>query len=212
MSIILVGSKKGGVGKSTLATNIAAFFAVHSKDVILVDADVQRTSSNWFHDRNETDLPKMACVQKYDNIKSTLADLGRRYEYVIVDCQGRDSIELRTGLLAADMFIVPCRPSQPDIDTIPLMSDMVKTAREINETLQAFCVLTMTPSNPHITEVADSKSFIGDFSEIKLLHSIIGDRKVYRDAIACGKGVIEMNNEKALSEMQQFMKEVGLWS
>lgn len=210
--IILCGSKKGGVGKSTLATNIAAYLAVKNKDVILVDSDIQRTSSNWFHDRLETNLPQMACVQKYDNIKSTLSDLNKRYEYVIVDCQGRDSIELRTGLLASDIFIIPCRPSQPDIDTIPLMSDMVKIAREINESLQAYCVLTMSPTNPAITEIEDSRGFISDFSEIKLLDSLIGDRKVYRDAIASGHGVIEMDNEKAKLEMENFMREVGLWS
>lgn len=209
--IILIGSKKGGVGKSTLATNIAAFLAKNDKDTLLIDADIQRSSSNWFHDRSETNLAQMACVQKYDNLKSTLLDLNKRFEFVIVDCQGRDSVELRTGLLAADIFIVPCRPSQPDIDTIPLMSDMVKQAREMNESLQAYCVLTMCPTNPQITEISDSQKFIRNFAEIKLLNSLIGDRKVYRDAIASGHGVVEMDNEKASSEIESFMREIISW-
>lgn len=209
--IILIGSKKGGVGKSTLATNIASYLANNGKDTILVDSDVQRSSSNWFHDRMETPLAKMACVQKYDNIKSTLQDLNNRYEFVIADCQGRDSVELRTGLLAADIFIIPCRPSQPDIDTIPLMSDMVKQAREMNEALRAYCVLTMCPTNPQVTEIADSQKFIQNFAEIKLLDSLIGDRKVYRDAIASGHGVVEMDNEKAKLEIENLMSEILEW-
>ncbi len=209
--IILIGSKKGGVGKSTLATNIAAYLSKNGKDTILVDSDIQRSSSNWFHDRLETNLSPMACVQKYDNIKSTLQDLNKRYEYVVVDCQGRDSVELRTGLLAADIFIIPCRPSQPDIDTIPLMSDMVKQAREMNEELQAYCVLTMCPTNPQVTEIADSQKFIQNFSEIKLLEALIGDRKVYRDAIASGHGIVEMDNDKAKSEIESLMSEILKW-
>lgn len=209
--IILIGSKKGGVGKSTLATNIAAFLAKSGKDTILIDADIQRSSSNWFHDRLETNLVQMACVQKYDNLKLTLLDLNKRYDCVVVDCQGRDSVELRTGLLAADIFIIPCRPSQPDIDTIPLMSDMVKQAREMNESLQAFCILTMCPTNPQITEIADSQKFIQNFAEIKLLDSLICDRKVYRDAIASGHGVVEMDNEKATLEIESLMREVLSW-
>ena len=211
MSIILIGSKKGGVGKSTLATNIAAYLAKNGKDTILIDADIQRSSSNWFHDRLETNLSAMACVQKYDNLKLTLQDLSKRYEYVVVDCQGRDSVELRTGLLAADIFIIPCRPSQPDIDTVPLMSDMVKQAREMNESLRAYCVLTMCPTNPQITEIADSQKFIRNFAEIKLLDSLICDRKVYRDAIASGHGVVEMDNEKATFEIESLMREVLSW-
>jgi chromosome partitioning protein len=209
--IILIGSKKGGVGKSTLATNMTAFLAAHNKDVILVDADIQRTSSNWYSDRCETDLPQIECVQKYDNIKLTLQNLSKRYEYVIADCQGRDSAELRTGLLAADIVIVPCKPSQADLDTIPIMSDMIKQAREMNEALQAYCVLTMSPTNPVITEIAESREFLTVFSEIQLLDTLISERKVYRDALASGFGVVEMENDKAKLEIESLMKEVLKW-
>ncbi len=85
--IILIGSEKGGVGKSTLATNIVTFLAAHDKDVILVDSDRQGTSSDWFSERCETNLPKLECMSKFDNIKQSLLDLSKRYEYVIVDSQ-----------------------------------------------------------------------------------------------------------------------------
>jgi chromosome partitioning protein len=212
MSIILVGSKKGGVGKSTLATNIAAFLAVHSKDVILVDADIQQTGFNWFFDRNHTGiLPKVDCVQHVDNIKDVLIELAQKYEYVIVDCQGRDSLEMRTGLLAADIFIVPCRPSQPDVDTIPIISKMVKKARELNPNLQSYCILTMTPTNPVINEIQEARAYLNNQAEITLLNTVIADRKVYRDAIAKGVGVIEMDNPKAKLEIELLMKEILAW-
>jgi|LakMenEpi03Aug12_release.lakeMendotaPanAssembly.Ray.scaffolds.fasta_scaffold166213_2 chromosome partitioning protein len=209
--IILIGSQKGGVGKSTLSTNLSALLASTGKDVVLVDADRQSTSANWVHDRNETNKASLACARQYDNIKKTITDFNNRYEFVIVDCQGRDSIELRTGLLAADICLIPCRPSQADLDTIPLMSVVINTAKEINENLKAYCVLTMSPTNPSITEIADSKDYLARHPSIKLLNTIISDRKVYRDAMSAGFGVTEMDNDKAKNEIESLLKEIMKW-
>lgn len=206
--IILIGSEKGGVGKSTIATNLSAYLATKGKDVILVDSDRQGTSSNWFEDRMSTALPKIENVSKYDNIKQTLIDLNKRYEYVIVDSQGRDSVELRTGLLVADICITPVRPSQADLDTIYRMVRLINTAKEINESLKCFCVLTQAPTNPVITEIEESKNYINNINDLFLTNTIICERKVYRDALASGAGVMEMNNEKAEKEMIGLCEEI----
>jgi chromosome partitioning protein len=207
--IILVGSEKGGVGKSTLATNISAYLAKQNKDVILVDSDRQGTSSNWFQDRLETNFSKLESVSKYDNIKQTLLDLDKRYEYVIVDSQGRDSVELRTGLLvASSVCLTPVRPSQADLDTIYRMVRLISTAKEINENLKSYCVLAQAPTNPVITEIDEAKTYIGEINELSLMNTIICERKVYRDALAMGAGVMEMSNEKAAQEMTDLCEEI----
>ncbi len=206
--IILIGSKKGGVGKSTIATNIATNLAVQKKDVVLVDADRQGTSSNWADDREHTTNTQLVCVQKYENIKKTLQDLNSRYDYVVVDCHGGDAVELRSGLLVADILIIPCQPSQPDIDTIPMMVDIIERATEINENLIAYCVITRAPTNPSITEIQDTKNALMDYPEIKLLNSIIYERKAYRDAISLGLGVVETDNDKAKVEIENMLKEI----
>jgi len=74
--ILIVGSQKGGSGKSTIAVNICALLAVNGFNVMLVDADKQTTAANWAEDReNSPELPRVNCVQKYDNIRETLHDL-----------------------------------------------------------------------------------------------------------------------------------------
>ena len=50
---ILIASAKGGVGKSTLATNLAVYLAHEGEDVMLLDADLQATSKRWADRRNE---------------------------------------------------------------------------------------------------------------------------------------------------------------
>lgn len=209
--IILIGSKKGGVGKSTLATNIAAYLAQNGKNVVLVDSDRQSTSSNWAHDRSESDYVYIPCVQKYDSIKSTLRDMSQHYDYVVVDCQGRDSLELRTGLLAADLAIIPCCPSQADLDTMSSVVDVIKDASELNENLKSAYIITKASTNPIVTEIHEAREYLSRFEILNPIQTIISERKIYRDALAVGAGVIEMDNSKASSEIKKLMKEVLSW-
>mgnify|MGYP000491652459 FL=1 len=210
--IILVGSQKGGVGKSTISVNLSAALATQGKDVVLVDTDRQSSSSNWSEDRSEnSQLPIVNCVQKYDNIRASLVDLNGRYEYVIVDAAGRDSRELRTGLVAADILLMPVRPSQFDLDTIPTMRDMVADVKEeLNPELKFFAVLSMGPTNPVINESEDARNFLNEYPEISLLSTIIRERKVYRDSISSGRGmgVVEFDNTKAKLEITSVLNEM----
>ncbi|MFA5082454.1 MAG: AAA family ATPase, partial [Hydrogenophilaceae bacterium] len=145
--IVLIGSQKGGCGKSTTAVNICAELAGRGHDVVLVDADRQCTSANWAMDRVEKPaLPAVHCIQKYENIRDTLLDLDKRYEYVIVDAAGRDSRELRTGMTAAHILVVPFRPSQPDLDTLPNMQEIIIQAKDLNHNLKVYGLITMAPT------------------------------------------------------------------
>lgn len=206
--IVLIGSEKGGVGKSTLATNLTAFFALQGLDVVLVDADRQSTSANWVQDRNDAKEPKIDCVRQYENIKQTLLSLNQRYQFVIVDCQGRDSKELRTGLLAADIVLIPFRPSQWDLDTLPTMMELVNDAKDLNEKLTACAVFTMCPTHHQINELSEATAFFNQNDEITLLKSKTHDRKIYRDAASLGLSVLEMQNDKAVEEITEIAHEV----
>ncbi|MCF7970272.1 MAG: AAA family ATPase [Methylococcaceae bacterium] len=207
--IILIGSQKGGCGKSTTAVNISAELAGRGCDVVLVDADRQSTANNWAMDRASNEaLAKVHCVQKYDNIRDTLIDLNSRYEYVVVDAAGRDSRELRTGMTAANILVVPFRPSQPDLDTLPNMQEIITQAKDLNPDLIVFGLITMAPTNPIIHEEKDTRECLADYPEINLLTTMICDRKCYRDAMSDGLGVVEMNNPKAKSEIKKLIEEI----
>jgi len=207
--IILIGSQKGGCGKSTTTASICAALAGQGKDIVLVDADRQATAANWANDRQqEENLPPVHCIQKYDNIRPTLIDLDKRYEYVVVDAAGRDSRELRTGMTAAHILIVPFRPSQPDLDTLPYMQEVITQAQDLNPDLQVFGLLTMNPTNPSVHEEAEAREYFKEFPIIQPLATMIYDRKVYRDSMSVGRGVTEMNNPKAKAEIETLLGEI----
>ncbi|WGL94070.1 AAA family ATPase [Arsenophonus nasoniae] len=207
--IVLIGSQKCGCGKSTLCVNIAAELVRQKKDVILVDSDRQGTSANWISDRNkQLKTPNIHCIQKFDNIRDTLLDLNKRYEYVMVDTAGRDSRELRTGMTTSDILLVPFRPSQPDLDTLPRLVEIMMEAKDINPKLKAIAILTLAPTNPIINEIQEAKEYLKDYPELFLMNTVIRDRKVYRDCMPEGKGVVEMDNLKARGEIQCLVKEI----
>ncbi|HGJ5900032.1 AAA family ATPase [Arsenophonus apicola] len=210
--IVLIGSQKGGCGKSTISVNIAAELAKQKKDVILVDSDRQGTSANWISDRNkQVEIPIIHCIQKFDNVRETLLDLDKRYEFVIVDTAGRDSRELRTGMTTADILLVPFRPSQPDLDTLPRLVEIITEAKDINPKLKTIAMLTLAPTNPVINEIHEAQEYLKDYPELLLMNTVVCDRKVYRDCMGEGKGVIEMGNLKAKNEIQYLVKELLTW-
>ena len=115
--IILIGGEKGGTGKTTLATNMAAMRALAGRDVLLIDTDPQGSANYWAQNRDEEEIsPRVACVQKFGKgLPAEVKDLAVRYQDIIIDAGGRDSVELRSAMVIADQAYIPIQPSQFDI-------------------------------------------------------------------------------------------------
>jgi len=207
--ILLTGGEKGGTGKSTIAVNLAVWLAHRGVDVLLIDTDRQRTASHFVDRRNALNgVPVVHCAEKHGQVFDTVRDLAKRYEHVIVDAGGRDSEELRTALVAAQVVYCPLKASQPDLETSVHMNELVKLARGMNPSLQARLVISMGPTNPVIHEADEAQELLADLTEFELSEVVIRDRKVYRDAMAEGRGVIEMANDKAAAEIEALAKEI----
>lgn len=208
--ILLIGGEKGGTGKSTLATNLAVWLAREGADVVLVDTDQQRTASHFVDRRQTLDVPTVHCAEKHGNVFDTTRDLSSRYEQVIVDAGGRDSEELRTALVAAHIIYCPLKASQPDLETSVHMNELVKLARGMNLSLQARAIISMGPTNPVIQEAQEAQGLLTELPEFSLSEVVIRERKVYRDAMADGRGVVELSNEKAKDEIEALAQEIYL--
>jgi len=207
--ILLLGGEKGGTGKSTLATNLAAWLAVQGGDVVLVDTDVQRTAANWIDRRNGlSGVPLVHCTERRGNVFHALRDLAKRYEEVIVDAGGRDSEELRTALVAAHKVYVPLRASQPDLETSLHMNELVTLARGMNPVLEARVLIALAPTHPSIKETADAQELLRELSALVPSKVTIGERKVYRDAMTEGRGACELDNDKARAEIAALAGEI----
>src|SRR4029079_11682738 len=147
------------------------------------------------------------CVAASGDLFHTINDLARRYQNVIVDTGGRDSREMRSAMAACHLLLIPLRASQPDLETMLHVNETIGLAKGLNPGLQAHAVLSMAPTNPYIDEVKEARAFLAEFSEVTLCDSVIRDRKVYRDAMIAGAGVVEMRDSKARAEVQLLAQE-----
>lgn len=112
MRTILITNAKGGCGKSTLATSLAAYYASEGYPTALADYDTQASSIEWLAQRPES-YPKIAGLHSYE---SGLRELPRNTEYLIVDAPARSTgPELNMLLRRAESIVVPVLPSPIDI-------------------------------------------------------------------------------------------------
>lgn len=206
--ITTIGNEKGGVGKSTLAVNLAVSLATKGEDVCLVDTDIQGTASSFVAHRAK-DLPTINCVQKRGDVFDCLKDLSARYKEVIVDAGGQDSSELRSALVASNVVVVPFKASQIDLWAIERMEKLIARCKEFNRELKVKTVIAMAPSNPRIKESDDARELLSDFVNLdNKTNLFLSERKIFRDSFVEGKGVMEMSNEKAKEELLTIYKEI----
>ena len=209
--IITIGSNKGGTGKTTTATNISIALALKKKDVCLVDADFQRSSSRWHQDRQEAKLvPSIALVEKYDNVSSTLEELNKKFDYVIVDVAGRNSREMITAMSVSDILLSPHQASQLDLDTIQELQQQITRVKDLNPRLSCYILHTMASTNPTVktNERKEFQDYLNEFPALSLLNSCLYYRKIYRDVMPFGKSVIESNISIAAAEVLDLIGEV----
>ena len=129
MKTILVASSKGGAGKTTLATNLAAHFALEGKRTVLVDADPQHSSTRWAERRAELEsavLPIDAGRKRA--WRTSLPDDAER---VVIDAPaGSMSEDLEHFIEHADAIVVPVLPSALDIEaTVGFLNSLSKVPR-----------------------------------------------------------------------------------
>jgi len=210
--IILVGGEKGGTGKTTLATNLAAMRAAQGVDVLLVDTDRQGSASFWGALRDdEAGVPPVPCVQVFGKgVARQVADLAGRYGDVVVDAGGRDSVELRSAMVVADRLFVPVQASQFDVWTLEQMDELVGQAQAINPGLSASVVLNRASTHPRVQEAAEAEALVADFESLGVSGVTVRDRIAYRRAAAEGRGVAEMPepDPKAVAEMGAWYRAV----
>lgn len=207
--ILLVGGEKGGSGKSCLAQNIAVYLQHRQKDVLLLDADPQGTTTDWAKEREENDgLTNLPCVQASGNIRQILKDLATRYQVVVVDAGGQDSEALRSAMTVATHLLLPFRPKRRDLKTLVHVSQLVKLAKAVNPDMLVRGVITQCPTLPsQVQRILDAKEACQSFG-IEPLQSITCNRNVYDDADENGSSVLEVETDlKAKEEVESLVAE-----
>ena len=200
--ICTIGTSKGGVGKSTIACNLAVAAAQDGKSVLLVDADVQNSSIDFRAIREANDIKAMAITTA--TLHKDLQDFN--FDLILIDCGGRDSKVFRSAILAADKLIIPILPSVFDIwaaeDTIKIYQESVL----YNENLTAHFVLNTVMPRTIMTKELEAAI---EEQKIPVLKSKLGLRVDFKNSLLQGKGVVETApKSKAAAELDSLYREI----
>lgn len=112
MPVIVIANPKGGVGKSTLATNLAGYFAAQGHNVMLGDTDVQQSSRQWLKLRS----PALPAIQAWEIEDGHVAKPPKGTTHIVLDTPaGFSGKRFEKVMQIADKIIVPLQPSMFDI-------------------------------------------------------------------------------------------------
>ncbi|WP_138995278.1 ParA family partition ATPase [Larkinella sp. C7] len=204
--IISVTSLKGGVGKSTIAQNLAVCFANSDYKVCIVDVDANQSAMRWSGLR-EDNLPAVPVYGLTDGMElsKNVKHLNQSHEIVIID--GTPSLSQVTSkiILLADLLIIPILPSGLDIwATEKFLERYQDAVQQKEESIPARFLINQNQTTNLSKEVLEVLEQTG----IPVLKSTLKSRVSYREAVIKGLGVYEYKDEKARFEIAELFKEL----
>ena len=203
--IITVAHQKGGVGKSTIATNLAVEMGLP-----IVDLDSQH-SCYLFSLLREEEHGKSLQVftpETPEEIKKILESMA--YDKVIIDSGGYDNDLNRFALLISDVVITPVSPSQIEVFGLLKFAEIVEEAKKYNSSLKVHVLINN--ADPRSSgENRKLQQFIEENSDFELLKTKLYRRADYRRAYSEGLSVCEYNpGGKACKEIRALITEVSV--
>jgi chromosome partitioning protein len=206
MKTTLVVNPKGGAGKTTIATNLASYFASSDIPTTLMDYDPQGSSLNWLRLRGQ-DAAKIhaanAAPEKFGRLRSFEMYVPPQTRELVIDAPaGASGVLLHQMLERANRVLVPLVPSSIDLHaTGNFMRDLLGMGRlktgAVRVAVVANKVRRSMPVYPPLQQLLDSLG-------LPLVARLI-DSDVYMKAAEGGAGIFELDPALALAERKQFM-------
>ena len=205
--IIGVIQLKGGAGKSTVATNLAATFAEKGK-TLLVDCDPpQFTSECWFIEREKQELQGDLTLVRAES-ETSLASILRTAdaEYIVLDGPPRITKTTKQILAISDVVLVPVSTAGADVWATFDTEDVIK--EEIAERKDLKVRLLMNRYRDYVSSAKAIKGEVKKEFDVGVMTSTLGYREAYAQALAKGLCADEMRNPKAAEELHKLTNEV----
>ncbi len=152
MRTILVLNSKGGCGKSTIATNLAAFYARENKSVALVDFDPQGSSLQWLQARS----PERPRIEGMAGLESGFR-LPRHADYAILDAPaGIHGAALTALVRRAQTILIPVLPSATDMRaTARFVRDLLLVGKVSRKETRLATIANRVPEAPAMARAAE---------------------------------------------------------
>lgn len=202
-----VTNLKGGVGKTTIAQNLAVCFAHMEYRVCIVDTDTNQNSLSWSGARSE-ELPAITVVGITNTkaLNKTIEQLVGDYDIVLID--GTPNLtEMTTRIiLSSDILIIPIRPGAHDFRTMDEFLERYNQAKEFRDEIPAYLLLNEYAESKQVHK--GIRDMLASNYDIPLLATTVKSRVSYAETSIAGEGVYEGIDNLAKMEMVGLTKEI----
>jgi chromosome partitioning protein len=207
--VIAVTNLKGGVGKTTIATNLAVSFAHRGKKVCIVDTDLsQKSSMEWAGSRDDKALNISVFGVTEKQLNKEVEMLRKDYDLVIIDGTPQLAELASRTILASDIVLVPLSPSIYDFrsfESFLQKYEQVKAVKENIGKMEAYVIVNRVIETANVSK--EIQEALTEY-DIKTLKSKIANRVAYVDSATQGLGVIEYKDRKAKEEILRLTEEL----
>ena len=198
MKTILIANPKGGSGKTTLATNLAGYFASRGGRVLLVDLDRQRSATDWLARRPDV-LPAIRGWNSQSD-KKAMGEI--KPDWLVVDSPaGMNGDKLTNALKRAERVIVPVQPSAFDMVATRDFLDVLRGEKAVRKARSDVAMIGMRV-DARTRAAADLSSFLDEagFPVLTLLR----DAQIYVQAAGEGLSLFDMAPSRTVRELEQW--------
>ena len=203
MKVISVLNKKGGSGKTTIATHIATCLQQKGNSVLLVDSDPQGSARDWSAAAEDAPFPVVGIDRP--TIDRDIKAISDR-DFIIIDGAPQIANLAASAIKAADIILIPVQPSGLDVWATADMVDIIKQRIDITEgKLKAAFVINRVIKNTKIGN--EILSVIAEYG-LPVLQTVIHQRVAYASTISEGQTVFESGHTEAIKEMNDVINEV----
>lgn len=183
MQIITIAAQKGGVGKTTLAVNLAVSAQAAGIKTAVFDLDPQESATAW-SERRDAELPHVEPISARRLNQAIDAAEANGFALTIIDTPPAAGAEAAAAAQRADLVVIPCRPSLIDLDAIK------RTAQLITSTGRNGVVVLNAAPPTATTLLADART-LAEATGLRVARAVLRERSVYRAAWPYGLGVVE---------------------
>lgn len=202
--VISLINQKGGVSKSTTSVHLAYWLKRKRKKILLIDADSQKSSSQWVAGMETIEIP-CQIIQSPDDLLEQIPQFAEDYDYLIVDGPASLSEATRAILFRSDLAVVPVQPTGVDLRSASDAMRLVKQAQSVRGG-QPITVLFLSRAVKGTKLKEEAIALLSKNANAALLKNVIHQRQAIADTSGQSATVWDLPGKPASDSAKEYEK------